>query len=97
MVVHLYLIKKQERYILNEKHKVKVTSTKLILGNSKRDHTVCFELEDGDKIKTSLPVLSKICANFHDIELVSEQGKIFTAFFSDDDSIEYFEVILKIK
>lgn len=78
---------------MNEKHKVKVTSTKLILGNSKRDHTVCFELEDGDKIKISLPVLSKICVNFQDIELVSERENVFIAFFSDDDSIEYFENI----
>lgn len=82
---------------MNEKHKIRVISTKLILGNSKRDHTVCFELDDGDNIKTSLPVLSKICVNFHDIELVSEQGKILIAFFSDDDSIEYFEETLKTK
>lgn len=78
---------------MNDECKIMVTSTKLILGNSKRDHTVCFELEDGDKIRTSLPVLSKICVNFHDIELVSEQGNVFIAFFSDDDSIEYFENI----
>lgn len=83
---------------MNEKHKIKVTSTKLILGNSKRDHTVCFELEDGDKIKTSLPVLNKICDSFHEIELVSEQGRVFTVFFYDDnDSIEYFEKTLKTK
>lgn len=82
---------------MNDEHKIKVISTKLILGNSRRDHTVCFELEDGDSIKTSLPVLSKICVNFHDIELVSEKGKILIALFSDDDSIEYFEVILKTK
>lgn len=82
---------------MNDEHKIKVISTKLILGNSRRDHTVCFELEDGDSIKTSLPVLSKICVNFHNIELVSEKCKVLIAFFSDDDSIEYFEETLKTK